>query len=124
MPQSRTRAHRLFRSLGAAALVLATACSGDGPTGPVPADEVRVSNNRFTPANRTVSIGAPLTFRWASGSATHNVTFNDGPASANQSSGTFERTFALAGSYPYQCTLHSGMTGTITVQAPAIAAAR
>lgn len=124
MSQSRSRPHRLLRTLGVAALFIATACGGDGPTGPVPADEVRVSNNRFTPANRTVSIGTPLTFRWASGSATHNVTFNDGPASANQSSGTFERTFTLAGSYPYQCTLHSGMTGTITVQPAAVLAAR
>lgn len=121
---SQSRAHRLLHTLGAAALFIATACSGDGPTGPVPANEVRVSNNRFTPANRTVSVGAPLIFRWASGSATHNVTFNDGPASANQSGGTFERTFTLAGSYPYQCTLHSGMTGTITVQPSIIAATR
>jgi len=123
MTQSRTRAHRLFRSLGAAALVLATACSGDGPTGPVPADEVRVSNNSFSPATRSVATGTTLTFRWSASAATHNVTFNDGPASANQSSGTFQRTFNTAGSFPYQCTLHSGMTGTITV-VPEIAAAR
>ena len=31
--------------------------------------------------------------------AMHNVTFDDGVASADQSSGTFERTFAAAGSY-------------------------
>jgi plastocyanin len=116
MSQRQSRPHRLIRALGAAALLVVTACSGDGPTSPVPADEVRVSNNRFTPANRTVTIGMPLTFRWASGSATHNVTFNDGPASPNQSSGTFQRTFNTVGAFPYQCTLHAGMTGTITVQ--------
>lgn len=124
MSQYRVRAVRLLRGLGASALLLGAACSSDGATGPVPADEVRVSNNRFTPANRTVSTGAPLTFRWASGGTTHNVTFNDGPTSGNQSSGTFERTFTLEGSYPYQCTLHAGMTGTITVQPPIVVAAR
>jgi plastocyanin len=114
------RALRSARALGAAVSLLAAACSSDGPTGPVPSGEVRVSNNQFTPANRTVTIGSTVTFRWAAGSATHNVTFNDGPASPNQSGGTYLREFLLAGSYPYQCTLHAGMTGTITVQ-PAVA---
>lgn len=116
MSTIRPRALRPIRALGAALLCAAAACGGDGPTSPVPAGEVRVSNNQFTPANRTVTLGSTVTFRWASGSATHNVTFNDGPASPNQSSGTYERLFNLAGSYPYQCTLHNGMTGTITVQ--------
>jgi plastocyanin len=105
----------LFRGLGVAAVVATASCSSS-PTEPVPADEVRVSNNRFTPSNRTVAAGTTVTFRWASGSVTHNVTFNDGPASANQSSGTFQRLFANAGAFPYQCTIHNGMTGTITVQ--------
>ncbi len=116
MSQHRLRAGRLLRGLGVSALLIGAACSGDGATGPVPADEVRVSNNQFTPANRTVMLGSTVTFRWASGSVTHNVTFNDGPASGNQSSGTFDRLFDVAGSYPYQCTIHNGMTGTITVQ--------
>jgi plastocyanin len=105
---------RLIRGLGVAATVATASCSS--PTEPVPDDEVRVSNNRFTPSNRTVAAGTTVTFRWASGAVTHNVTFNDGPASANQSSGTFQRLFANAGSFPFQCTIHNGMTGTITVQ--------
>lgn len=116
MSTIRLRDLRPFRVLGAALLCAAAACGGDGPTSAVPADEVRVSNNQFTPANRTVMLGSTVTFRWASGSVTHNVTFNDGPASPNRSSGTYARQFDLAGSYPYQCTLHTGMTGTITVQ--------
>ncbi len=95
--------------------VLTASCGSDNPTGPVAADEVRVQNNSFSPANRTVTAGTTVTFRWSAGANTHNVTFADGPASPSQSGGTFTRTFAAAGVFNYQCTLHSGMTGTITV---------
>jgi len=97
-------------------LAAAAACSGDGPTGNIPADEVRVRDNSFSPATRTVAAGTTVTFRWT-GSAQHNVTFDDGPASANQASGTYQRTFPNAGDYPYECTIHgASMSGTIVVQ--------
>lgn len=107
---------RLIRVLGLASIVLAAACGSDSPTEPVPANEVRVQNNSFSPALRTVAAGTMVTFRWSASANTHNVTFADGPASPSQSSGTFTRTFAVAGSFAYQCTIHSGMNGTITVQ--------
>ena len=37
---------------------------------------------------------------WASSGTVHNVTFDDAAPSGNQGSGTFERTFAAAGSFP------------------------
>lgn len=37
--------------------------------------------------------------------------------------GTFAHTFATAGTFPYHCTRHSGMTGSVTVQAGAPATA-
>lgn len=107
---------RFVRLASLAAVLLVSACGSDSPTEPVPANEVRVQNNSFSPASRTVAAGTTVTFRWSASANTHNVTFNDGPASADQSSGTFTRTFAAAGSFPYQCTIHSGMNGTITVQ--------
>lgn len=106
---------RLARTLGLCAILFASACGGDSPTEPVPANEVRVQNNSFSPGTRTVTAGTTVTFRWSASANTHNVTFNDGPASPDQSSGTFTRNFAAAGSFPYQCTIHSGMNGTITV---------
>lgn len=100
---------------------IAGAC-GDGnlegpPAGGAAAtNEVRVSNNFFDPASRTVPVGTVFTWRWSAGSVLHNVTFNDGPASATQSSGTYQRTFSAAGSYPYLCTIHgAAMSGTVTV---------
>jgi len=37
--------------------------------------------------------------------------------------GTFAHMFAAAGTFPYHCSIHSGMTGSVTVQAggPAVA---
>jgi plastocyanin len=112
-PIVRSAARRL--ALGALALLLA-ACA-EASTGPDPvANEVRVGDNFFNPGTRNISTGTTITWNWNSGSSTHNVTFDDGPASANQSSGNFERTFNNAGSFPYHCTIHgSGMSGTIVV---------
>lgn len=103
--------------LGLALLVLVAACSGDGPSSPVPANEVRVSNNAFSPASRTIAVGTTLTWRWVSGSSTHNVAFSGGPTSPDQASGTFARLFSAAGTFAYQCTIHGGsMSGSVTVQ--------
>jgi len=110
------RRARLTAAFGAAVLLLAGGCGSDGPTGNVPADEVSVRNNNFAPASRTVTAGTTVTFRWVAGAVTHNVTFDDGPASANQSSGTYQRLFANAGTFPYHCTIHgAGMSGIVSV---------
>jgi plastocyanin len=106
-----------------AALVAAAACSddnGDGGLNP-PEGDVTVEDNDFDPSSLTVAPGASVVWAWASGASTHNVTFDDGEASGNRSSGTYQRTFATAGTYPYHCTLHgsatSGMRGVVTVAA-------
>ena len=106
-----------------AALVAAAACSddnGDGGLTP-PEGDVTVEDNDFDPSSLTVAPGASVVWAWASGASTHNVTFDDGEASGNRSSGTYQRTFATAGTYPYHCTLHgsatSGMRGVVTVAA-------
>ena len=42
------------------------------------------------------------------------------PTSPSQGTGTFQRTFATAGSYPYLCTIHGQiMSGVVTVTAAA-----
>lgn len=94
------------------------ACSDpSGPGGPsAGANEVRVGNNFFNPSSRTVLAFTTVTFTWNSGSNGHDVTFDDGPASPFQTTGTYQRLFTAAGSYPYMCTVHgASMSGTITV---------
>ena len=44
----------------------------------------------------------------------HDVS-GDGFKSEIQTEGTFSHTFDDAGDYPYVCTLHAGMRGTLTV---------
>jgi plastocyanin len=109
------------RSILLAALVAVAACSddnGDGGVGP-PEGDVLVENNAFDPSSLEVAPGASVVWAWASGGTAHNVTFDDGEASGNRSEGTYERTFATAGTYPYHCTIHgsatSGMRGVVTV---------
>jgi len=110
--------------LPAAALVAAGACGGSGGsygsgptnTGGSTSTQIAVKNNLFDPSSTTVPVGSTVTWTWAAGSVIHNVTFSDGPKSADQSSGTYTRTFTTAGTYPYNCTIHPGMNGSVKVQ--------
>jgi plastocyanin len=77
---------------------------------------ITVKNNVFDPSATTVAVGSTVSWTWAQGAVAHNVTFEDGQKSANQSTGGYTRLFSTAGSYPYHCTNHPGMNGTITVQ--------
>ena len=85
------------------------------PTPPPSLASVSVEDNFFDPATQRLAVGGTVTWTW-NGSVGHNVTFSAGPNSATQTTGTFNRTFSTAGSFPYQCTIHGGMTGTITVE--------
>lgn len=83
---------------------------------PTTADvSVGSGGNVFTPNQTDIKSGGTVTFTWAGGP--HNVTFSNSsiPSSSNQTTGTFPVTFTQTGSYDYRCTIHAGMTGTVTV---------
>jgi len=71
----------------------------------------------FTPPALSVAAGTTVTFTFEG--VTHNVTFDNvsgAPANIDATySASVARTFATKGTFPYQCTIHSGMTGTVTV---------
>ena len=113
------------------ALLSAAACGGSnddsGLNTPPPPGGISVTNNSFSPATKTITIGTTVTWAWSSCSGgdiygpetcvAHSVNFADGTKSATQEKGSYSRTFSAAGSYPYQCAIHgAAMTGTITVQ--------
>ena len=124
--QGRLAGRQWTRSFAVLAVVAAISAScgggdsyGSGPNvnpGNSTSKQITVKNNVFDPAATTVPVGSSVTWSWAQGSVNHNVTFDDGPASPNQSSGAYVRVFDKAGSYPYHCTNHPAMTGTVTVQ--------
>lgn len=111
----------------AVAAALLVACGGDGySTGPSgtttgttttsTTNAIGVRDNSFSPGATTVAAGTTVTWTW-SGANPHNVTFDDGTKSTTQSSGTFQRSFATPGAYPYHCTIHgASMSGTVTVR--------
>ena len=71
----------------------------------------------YLPDSITVPVGT--TVKWTNNDAiAHDVTSkNNLFLSPNMAPGaTFSQTFQSAGSFPYYCTIHSGMTGTVTVQ--------
>ncbi|HET9386980.1 MAG TPA: plastocyanin/azurin family copper-binding protein [Gemmatimonadales bacterium] len=80
---------------------------------------VRVANNAFISSGVAVQTGDSVAWQWQPGAASHNITFAaaaGAPADEpNRTSGAVWRTFPVAGSFAYQCTNHSGMTGTVTV---------
>jgi len=80
---------------------------------------VEISDYQFTPAALTIATGE--TVRWINvGPSDHTSTSTGDPVVWD--SGTlfeedwFDFTFDTAGTYPYECTLHPEMTGTITVE--------
>lgn len=100
---------------------------GGGNSSP---NTVTLTASEFQPSTITVATGTTVTWNWNSCDDTggyggystcvsHNILFDDGSniSSGAQSSGTFSRTFATAGTYKYHCTIHgSAMSGQVVVQ--------
>ena len=128
---------RLKSACFSLALISGAACGGgsDDPAGPPvgnsntppPAGGIAVTNNAFSPSEKTVSVGTTVTWAWSTCSGgggydnetcvAHSVNFDDGTNSPTQEKGNYTRTFGAAGSFRYQCAIHgAAMSGTITVQ--------
>jgi hypothetical protein len=87
-------------------------------TPPPPGPTIVVRDFAFDPASPSITRGARVTWRF-DGPSSHTATdatgmtlYNSGSRAAGT---TFAFTFTSAGRYPYRCTIHSGMTGTISV---------
>jgi plastocyanin len=105
----------------AASLVVAAGCAGSvngSASEPEPGDvEVKLVVVRFEPANVEVPVGKRVVWRWTD-RVQHNVVA-DGAAFAPSkilNGGAYVIRFDKAGTYPYQCTLHDGMRGTVVAR--------
>ena len=75
-----------------------------------------LTSTAYAPNPITVAVGGTVT--WTNNDTTaHTATANSGAFSSGTiaPSGKFSMTFPSAGSFPYRCTLHPGMVGTVTV---------
>ncbi len=105
----------------------AGACGGGGgnsksssdttsPAGGPPAAVIKTAGTTWEPNEVTVKTGD--TVKWdVSGSIVHDLKGDEGVSHKAGSSFTVTHTFDKAGTYSYQCTIHPGMTGTVTVNA-------
>ena len=79
---------------------------------------IKMQNIAFAPKDVTVKVGQKIT--WTNDdSVDHNVTADSGADFKSDNfgkDGTFEFTPDKAGTIKYECTLHPGMTATVTVQ--------
>jgi plastocyanin len=110
----------VMSTLAAALAVGAAACGGGDDDQSAAAAAagtlVQLKDSTFKPASLTVRAGQTVTWDWKDRFVQHNVV-GDGFSSKTKRSGTFTHTFTKPGSYPYRCTLHKNMKGTITVTA-------
>lgn len=79
-------------------------------------NEIAIHGSTFSTSNLTIKAGEHVTFVNHDG-IEHTATADDGYFdSGNLHSGaTYEVHFAEAGTHPFHCKIHPGMTGTITV---------
>lgn len=86
------------------------------PATPATPNAVTIQNLAFTPNDLSVKVGQTVT--WTNmDSFTHTITSDTGVFnSGNVANGaTFSYTFTKAGTFPYHCSIHTSMTGQITV---------
>jgi len=78
---------------------------------------INIQSFAFVGGTITVALGTQVT--WTNkDSSPHTVTSDSGTELSSGSLGqnaTYSHTFNTAGTFPYHCTFHSSMTGSITV---------
>ena len=114
-----------MRTLRSALLALAVALvAGALGTGTALADTVVIDAvdsplPAFSPPNVTIHKGDTVRFEFDSATATHTVTANNPNWTINEvrapNEPSISKTFDTAGTYTFVCTVHNGMSGSITV---------
>ena len=82
---------------------------------PTSANVAATASSQFTPQTVTIARNGTVTWTFA---ILHNVSFTTANSPQNipdTGTGSVSRTFPTAGTFAYQCTIHPGMTGSVTV---------
>ena len=108
----------LLTTVMVAALLLSAASPGSSAKAPQPASaEVKVDNFSFGPTSLTVAVGTTVT--WTNrDDIPHTVVSTDKAFKSKvlDTDEKFSFTFDNAGTYPYFCSIHPKMTGSVVVQ--------
>jgi plastocyanin len=97
-------------------------CDGGGDTGTTAAagteENVEIVDFAFNPGELTIAAGSTVTWTNADPNLPHTASSDDDVFdSGNLNEGDeFSFTFEEAGSFPYFCSVHPTMTGTIVVE--------
>ncbi|RKX28293.1 MAG: hypothetical protein DRP46_08845 [Candidatus Zixiibacteriota bacterium] len=90
---------------------------GDNNGGGTVTNRVSITNFTFSPSNITVRAGAMVT--WENLDEVRHTIRSDNGAFAGSGDllqdDTYSVTFNTVGTYPYHCSIHPSMTGTVTV---------
>ncbi len=91
--------------------------SGDSSAAPTAASGPTIAEKgfAFSPADSTVNVGDVVTFV-NQDSAPHNVSIDGAELGMQNQGESVTWTATKAGSFPFSCTIHPTMTGTITVK--------
>ena len=107
---------RLFHStLCSLAVTAVTAFSWSPPARGTNAN-MNIVNFAFSPNTATINVNDTVTWTWVG--SPHSATSDTGlwDSGVFSAGHTFTRAFMSTGSFPFHCTVHPFMTGTITVQ--------
>src|SRR4051795_3972811 len=84
-------------------------------------DAVDTSASQFQPPNVTINVGDSVRWEFDQAATSHTVTSSSSNWSLDEShapnSAPITKTFDTPGVYSFLCKIHSGMTGSVTVQA-------
>jgi len=118
----RRRMTLLLGAVGVAALLAAalpelTAAGAAAVTAAASSATVDIDNFAFTPAALTVTAGTTVTWKNEDDSP-HRIGDKNGTfkSAALDTDDSFSHTFAAPGEYPYICTIHPYMVGTVIVK--------
>ena len=96
---------------------VAPSAAGGAPGAPAAgAAAVTIKGFAFNPAAITVPVGATIT--WTNeDSVRHTVTLDSGAVTSDAlaTGATYSQTFTTAGTFPYHCSIHPSMKGSVTV---------
>jgi plastocyanin len=94
-----------------------TPAPGGGPSSSVaiPVGAEALGNRAYVPADVNVAVGTTVTWR-NTDSVSHTSTSDAWNSGIVAPGGQFSFAFQTAGTFPYHCTIHPGMTGTVVVR--------